>query len=49
MLVLSYAHRWLLSQNLRKLRSSSVHQKESVLKQTDIFRSDDVIRQQAST
>ena len=34
MLALSYVHRWLLSQKLRKAKSSRVHQKESVLKQT---------------
>ena len=34
MLALSYVHIWLLSQKLRKAKSSSVHQIESVLKQT---------------
>ena len=36
-LALSYVRRWLLSQKLRIVKSSRVHQKESVLKQTECF------------
>ena len=37
MVALSHVHRWFLSQKLEQVKSSKVHQKESVLKQTEFF------------
>ena len=37
MVALSHVHRWFLSQKLQKVKSSKVHQKELILKQTEFF------------